>query len=248
MDTNEPLQPSDLGTKEYWDELYTRESHNHAENEDDEGTIWFSESNAERVVTRTLAKLADHGFLSREGERASRFLDLGTGNGHMLFSLREDDDEDEGPWMGEMVGVDYSQTGIELARRIADTSTTGEALRFETWDLLTQDPGDWFQDGFDVVLDKGTFDAISLAQHDDGSSHPCEVYRDRVERLVRPGQFLLITSCNWTRDELVRWLAPDGSGELAFYDEAKYPTFMFGGKAGQSVVTVVFRRRAADPK
>lgn len=165
----------------------------------------------------------------------------------MLFELSEED-EDGNAWLGEMVGVDYSATSTALAKRIAaqrfaDDPAAFQRFRFECWDLLSDKPGDWLKDGFDVVLDKGTFDAISLMPSEEGSQHPCETYRSVVASLVKPGLFLFVTSCNWTRDELIGWLAPDGS-DLAFYDEAKYRTFTFGGQTGQSIVTIVFRRKA----
>lgn len=237
-----------------WDELYDRELRNHADDGDDEGTVWFDESNAERVVLKQLDKLVYAGLLARghgteESEAAvqpSRFLDLGTGNGHMLFELREEDSEGK-RWCGEMIGVDYSEASVQLARRIATQKVSGDnaafqQIRFECWDLLSSPPGDWLADGFDVVLDKGTFDAISLMEQLGGSPHPCETYRDKVTSLMKPGSFLFVTSCNWTKDELVGWLV-NGRGELIIFDEAKYPTFQFGGRTGQSVVTVIFQRR-----
>lgn len=233
-----------------WETFYNRELHNNASDRSDEGTIWFSESNAEDTVLRQLDKLASAGLIRRSGDGAARFLDLGTGNGHMLFQLREADDgdegEDEGAWKGEMVGVDYSEASVDLARQIAegkgsDAQGSG-GLSFECWDLLLSPPGEWLGDGFDVVLDKGTFDAISLMEAGGEGAHPCDAYRKKVTPLVKPGCFLVVTSCNWTKDELRGWLsAPQDSG-LESFDEARYPTFTFGGKTGQSIVTLVFRR------
>lgn len=190
---------------------------------------------------RQLSDLETDGLLERQ---TARFADLGTGNGHLLFSLRGDDNEGSG-WNGEMVGVDYSEASIGLARRIASQKALEGSLRFELWDLLADEPGDWFQQGFDVVLDKGTFDAISLMPRSQGGSpHPCEVYRDKVEPLIKNGSgFLVITSCNWTKEELLGWLTPAG-GKLEYYGEAKYPTFTFGGQTGQSIVTLILRSNA----
>lgn len=229
-----------------WDAAYSREIINHEEDADDEGTIWFDESNAEDAILAQLGALEEDSLLSRsvaadgiDAQRAARFLDLGTGNGHLLFTLREQDEDGEW-WQGEMVGVDYSEASVQLASRIATRKQT-DSIRFEQWDLLADPAGDWLQDGFDVVLDKGTFDAISLMPHAEGSTHPCEVYRDKVLPLIKPGCFLLITSCNWTKREVLDWLAPD-SGALSYYAEAKYPTFTFGGQTGQSIVTLLLRR------
>lgn len=234
-----------------WDSAYTLELTNHTTNVTDEGTIWFSDSGAEEKVLERLEALEDQSLLSKP---SSRILDLGTGNGHMLFELRE-----EG-WLGEMVGVDYSEASIELARRIGearrkeagagedaeeeDASKEGEnEVQFETWNILTQPPGPWLGTKFDAVLDKGTFDAISLsAETDTQGRRICETYRDAVVPLIKENGFMVITSCNWTKEEVVAWFVAD-DGVLEVFDEARYPSFTFGGQTGQSVCTIVFRRR-----
>lgn len=145
-----------------------------------------------------------------------------------------------------MVGVDYSETSVELSRRIAAQKEVDDAVQFELWDLLSAPPGDWLKEGFDVALDKGTFDAISLMPRpsDSETAHPCEIYREKVAPLIKAGVgFLVITSCNWTKEEVHDWLAPAGA-ELEYYAEAKYPTFTFGGQTGQSIVTLVLKRRS----
>lgn len=247
-----------------WDEAYRRELTNNAQDASDEGTIWFDDSGAEEKVIERLDALEEEALLHKEDEKdqdepdtdvvpASRILDLGTGNGHMLFSLVH-----EG-WMGELVGVDYSEPSVHLARQIAqqkfapsedgddddadDNDRAAPPLRFEQWDLLNEQPGDWLGDGFDAVLDKGTFDAISLSSDTDARGRRiCEFYREKVAPLIRPGKFFIITSCNWTKEELLNWFVAD-DGLLDFFDEARYPTFTFAGQSGQSVCTLIFRRR-----
>jgi EEF1A lysine methyltransferase 2 len=232
-----------------WDNAYSRELQNYEEDADDEGTVWFSESGAEEAILAQLSSLEEDGLLRRHdldssdgtvaSGKASRFLDLGTGNGHLLFAIREEDDEGNS-WAGEMVGVDYSETSVQLARRIAGQKEA-ELITFEQWDLLADPPGPWLKDGFDVVLDKGTFDAVSLMETSADGLHPCETYREKIGPLIKPGHFLCVTSCNWTKAELLDWLAPN-TGSLRLHSEAKYPTFTFGGKTGQSIVTLVFRK------
>lgn len=192
---------------------------------------------------KLLDSLEEEGHLHREGEEASSFLDIGTGNGHMLFTLRED--EGDGPWEGNMVGVDYSPASVELARKIGAQREIEPPVRFDEWDLLGSDPGSWLDGGFDVVLDKGTFDAISLMPQEEGGEHSCEIYRRKVEPLVKVGGFLLLTSCNWTKSELFSWFTPEGGDNaLEYFGEARYPSFTFGGQTGQSIVTVAFSRKA----
>ncbi|KAF2875615.1 S-adenosyl-L-methionine-dependent methyltransferase [Massariosphaeria phaeospora] len=229
------LDPSELGTKSYWDSAYTTELSNFSCNAADKGTIWFADAGAEERMLAFLEGL--EGSLEK-GESGTRFLDVGTGNGHLLFALREDE------WRGEMVGVDYSAQSVRLAREIRD-SKGGEcaSIAFYEWDILGQPPGSWLGSGFDVVLDKGTFDAICLSQETDAEGRRiCERYREKVEVLVKKGGRFLITSCNWTAEELRGWFEVEG-GELVFEDQVRYPGFTFGGKTGTKVATLCFKRK-----
>lgn len=198
-----------------------------------------------------------------------------------------------------MVGVDYSQQSIELARKLARvylglgprpssvSSHSGGAgeITFQVLDLIHDTPHEqaWWPrapnadvianggaetqtqttDGFDLVLDKGTFDAISLSAStvvDDATGRQrriCELYPSKVLDMVKSGGFLLVTSCNWTEDEVVAWFggpATDvgldtgvdagraASAKFEVYDRIKYPVFEFGGQKGQGVASVCFRK------
>lgn len=189
---------------------------------------------------------------------------MGTGNGHLLFALR-----DEG-WKARMVGVDYSEASVDLARRIGrarrneqeregcdgdelqdragrgenDEEQRGEEeeeeVTFEHFDILNNQPGPWLDSGFDIVLDKGTFDAISLSDEVNAQGRKVfETYGSKVEPLMKIGGFLVITSCNWTEEELRKWFE---SPRLAYHDTIRFPSFTFGGAKGQTVSSVCFRR------
>ena len=54
---------------------------------------------------------------------------------------------------------------------------------------------------YDVCLDKGTYDAISLSPHVPQLN--CrESYARCVQEIVRSGGMFILTSCNWTEEEL----------------------------------------------
>ncbi|KAI9167366.1 Protein-lysine N-methyltransferase EFM4 [Paramyrothecium foliicola] len=305
MATDRPahLEPSELGTREYWDKLYTTELSNHAADPSDIGTCWFDDSDAEAKVVQLLSDLADPDSASSHAEvgtpagssielskAATTFLDLGCGNGSLLLALRDDG------WAGRMLGVDYSAQSVSLARQVAsqrqqdaedeEDGKDGKKDRnlgelppvdFREWDVVAGPLSDALDSSpaaaegtsgddcrtreWDVVLDKGTFDAISLSDETDAQGRRlCEAYRDRVWRLVRPGGGLfVITSCNWTEAELRRWFegvggeAPDGNGPAAaaaappsaglqVAARVQYRTFSFGGVKGQTISTLCFRR------
>jgi hypothetical protein len=165
----------------------------------------------------------------------------------------EEEDGEEGQksaWKGRMLGVDYSEKSVEFARRIADdkgfgTRSGAAEVEFRWWDIMLQDPMGVVlegqnEKGWDVVLDKGTFDAVSLSEEKDQSGRRvCESYKERAVPLIRDGGILLVTSCNWTEDELRAWFE---GGELEYVDTIKYKSFSFGGRKGQTISSICLRR------
>jgi SAM-dependent methyltransferase len=184
-------------------------------------------------------------------ETATSFLDIGTGNGHLLFALREDG------FSGPMLGVDYSLPSIKLAEQIMseiqkkaeedDLEGSLAPISFQVFDILA--PVSKLDRQFDVVLDKGTFDAISLSSEADSTGRrPNELYRASIIPFIKPGGRFIITSCNWTAEELRKWFeVEDSHHQLLRYEEKlKYPTFKFQGKEGQTVVTLCFIKQDTD--
>lgn len=175
----------------------------------------------------------------------------------MLFSLRL-----EGQLQGHMVGVDYSQQSVDLAKKLwkqySNQHPTLPNIDFERTDLIRDDATTqswWYGNGFDLVLDKGTFDAISLSSEtitdDTGREiRICELYPRKCVDLVAPGGYLLVTSCNWTEDELMKWFLRGEGVEGAFkvFDRINYPVYEFGGQKGQGVASVCFQKVQGGPE
>lgn len=167
------------------------------------------------------------------------FLDLGCGNGSILLSLRED-------FPGRALGVDYSPQSIALAKQVASAKDL-EDIEFREWDIIGGSYDavltDGQKDGWDVVLDKGTFDAISLSEQKEQGRRLCELYPRRVVPLVKKGGVFLVTSCNWTEEELTNWFTgEDAGGAFVVEGRVEYRTFSFGGVKGQTISTLCFRR------
>lgn len=210
------LDGSELGTKEYWDSSYTREIGNY-KNHGDVGEIWFDEDSQQRVIDWLVKQKID---------KQARVLDLGCGNGMFLVGLANEGYE-------QLTGVDYSANAVELAKNIAQDNQLN--ITYKVADL-TQ-PQDELG-AFDVVHDKGTYDAVSLCPENPKEKRA--LYLATVEKLLSSAESLfVITSCNWTEDELVHSFAE----KLVKYATIPTPTFKFGGKVGNVVTSVVFKKR-----
>ncbi|KAI1972229.1 Protein-lysine N-methyltransferase efm4 [Ophidiomyces ophidiicola] len=252
----EPLKPSELGTKEYWETFYAR-SCEHLDTAADDpdsdgeelGTTWFTEHRAAQRIVRFLTApsfpLAPHHHhnaaaldpSASQQQQQPCVLDLGTGDGALLRDLRAHG------FRGPLVGVDYSREAVQLARSRHDDNEDGAVgMRFEVWDVFDDaSAADWFpreRGGFDIVLDKGTFDAVSLCGE---SGRGGAEYPAAVARLVRAGGFLVVTSCNWTEAEVESWFGAKNTG-FEVFARVEYPKFRFGGAEGQGVYTVCFRK------
>lgn len=136
-----------------------------------------------------------------------RVLDVGTGNGHLLFALVE-----AGYDASQLTGIDYSQGAVDLSVTIArhrdkdGKQHTYENVTFALCDFL--DPASSIPlpsqestgDGvWDLILDKGTYDAISLMDKDEKGIAPLEGYVPRVVKSLGPGGYFLVTCERLTR-------------------------------------------------
>ncbi|KAJ5960031.1 uncharacterized protein N7479_007181 [Penicillium vulpinum] len=193
---------------------------------------------------------------SRQSVELARELQRVRGHSAYRSDSEDEDESDE-----EEEEAD-TETGAQTEAASNDLSQEDTPIQFEEWDILgskallsetglelspsSEETLPWFpyqEGGFDIVLDKGTFDAVSLAD-DAKTTRVCERYPDIARRLVRRGGFLVVTTCNWTEEELVHWFTGERtSGDrLTVWGRVEYPRFRFGGHEGQGVCTVCFQR------
>ncbi|KAA1467656.1 hypothetical protein DENSPDRAFT_832760 [Dentipellis sp. KUC8613] len=167
-------------------------------------------------------------------------LEVGSGNGTLLFSLL-----DAGYEPSRLAGVDYSPDAVKLARLIA-TSRGGEEISFAECNFLFDVPLPVDQQessigGWNIVLDKGTYDAIALAEKDEVGRSPVEGYPGRVAQLLKKGGHFLITSCNFTEEELRASFATEETG-MVYHSRVPHKTYSFGGQSGSEYATVAFQK------
>lgn len=202
-----------LGTLQYWDGAYAQELAN-LEDFGEEGEVWFGRGCERRMLDWVCAHVG----------RERSILDVGCGNGHFLCGLFARGYE-------RLVGVDYSAKAVGLARRVAERR--GQlAIGFEVGDVLGASAGG----RYDLVCDKGTFDAVCLRPGADRQDLVA-AYKAFVLGSLWDGGLFLITSCNWTLAELEAAFAP----ELSLLEALPAPaTFAFGGSLGSTVTSAVF--------
>jgi hypothetical protein len=199
--------------------------------------------------------------LARELQRLRLHSAYESGEDSEDYDEEEDEDnEEEEEEEDVVVATSTGNAGDDTVQREEGIPLKNQDIRFEEWDILdpanetilgenSTDKLSWFpyeSHGFDIVLDKGTFDAISLADETTASAntHICHQYPVVASKLVRPGGYLIVTSCNWTEDELVHWFTTaTKTAELEVWHRLEYPRFRFGGVEGQGVCTVCFRRK-----
>ncbi|XP_054787512.1 uncharacterized protein LOC129293527, partial [Prosopis cineraria] len=251
-----------LGFQSYWDSAYADElanfrEHGHA------GEVWFGADVMETVASWTKNLCINisqghmlnhaHNVRAEPAEQGNQHLaswsvlDIGTGNGLLLQELAKQG-------FSDLTGTDYSEGAIRLAQSLANRDGFS-SIKFLVDDVLETK----LRQKYQLVLDKGTLDAIGL--HPDGPVKRM-MYWDSVSKLVAPGGLLVITSCNSTMDELVQEVESfnqrvSNAQELETLNDREscrehpfrylnhgrsYPTFTFGGSVGSRVATVAFLR------
>uniref|UniRef100_H0XWY0 EEF1A lysine methyltransferase 2 n=1 Tax=Otolemur garnettii TaxID=30611 RepID=H0XWY0_OTOGA len=150
-------------------------------------------------------------------------LDIGTGNAVFLVELGK-------VGFPNIIGIDSSPPAIQLSGSIIEKGLSNIRLKVE--DFLNPSTK---LSGFHICIDKGTSDAISL--NPDNAAEKRQ-YGRSLSRVLRVKGFFLITSCNWTKEGLLNEFS-EGS---EFFKELPTPTFIFGGRSGNSVAALVFQK------
>ncbi|XP_055379148.1 EEF1A lysine methyltransferase 2 [Condylostylus longicornis] len=210
----EELEGSELGTKEYWDTSYKNELKNY-KSHGDVGEIWFDEDSQLRIL---------NWILKQNINTNSKIIDVGCGNAMFMIELAR-----EGYKC--LTGIDYSYNAIKLGTSIAKDQNID--IDFHLIDMLNTDDVNKLGK-FDIVHDKGTYDAISL--HPDNPKVKREKYIENISAITNRSGFFIITSCNWTETELINTF----QSHFAKFCAIPTPSFKFGGKVGNVVSSIVF--------
>ncbi|XP_052781634.1 EEF1A lysine methyltransferase 2-like [Mya arenaria] len=217
---------SELGTKEFWDTTYGKEVENFNDI-GDVGEIWFGEE--------TMEKVADWLENCADVHTDDPIIDLGSGNGMMCIELCK-------RGFTRLTGVDYSELAVMLSKSVASSEGFGN-IEFETGDLISEErpnPCTCLTRKYKVVLDKGTYDAISLMPGDSVSARMH--YLATVKELMTSDGIFSITSCNWTKDQLLEFFKE----HFTLHDEIKFKTIQFGGVTGSTYTSLILKQTYSD--
>ncbi|XP_026747939.1 EEF1A lysine methyltransferase 2 [Trichoplusia ni] len=210
------LDPSELGTQDYWQKAYTKEIENFVEH-GDPGDVWFGEDSADRVIN----------WICNCGvDKDTAVIDLGCGNGYTLSELAR-----EG--LTNLLGIDYCEEAITLAKKVSNTEFPH--IKYKVFNITQDSVAELGK--FGIIHDKGTYDAIGL-NPDDPKKHR-EKYIDQVAEMLSEEGLFIITSCNWTDEELIKHF----SEKMKLKRVIPTPQFKFGGKVGSVVSSVVFTKK-----
>ncbi|KAB0792493.1 hypothetical protein PPYR_14452 [Photinus pyralis] len=208
----EELEQSELGTQEYWKKVYETEVKNFR-NHGDIGEVWFGEDIADRIVKWNEDNI----------QKSNRILDVGCGNGMLLVQLSR-------AGYTNLNGIDYSGDAITLAKEVS--SHYQADINYSVGDILR----DGICNSYDVILDKGTYDAISLSKD---AQKERSLYITNIHKHLTDNGVLVITSCNWTKEELTLQF----DTHFYLHDVIPTPQFKFGGSIGSVVSCIIFKKK-----
>lgn len=109
---------SKLARKEHWDATFEMELQNF-ENHGDDGEVWFGKD----VQKKTVAYILDQYCNENAQGESLQLLDVGTGNGALLFKLAK-----KGIYSRVqnvlLKGIDYSENSVMFAQRVREHMST----------------------------------------------------------------------------------------------------------------------------
>uniref|UniRef100_A0A1I8GVG4 Protein-lysine N-methyltransferase n=1 Tax=Macrostomum lignano TaxID=282301 RepID=A0A1I8GVG4_9PLAT len=215
-------EPSQLGRRDYWQRFYGQELANYldeaAANDeeggsgDDRGEVWFGAAAEQRLVSYVERRL--NAIRDACPTQQLAVVDIGCGNGHLALRLAANSHLLTG--LSRLLCLDYSEPAIELTNRLASKAGVSDLVIARLLDVtepgaaasaleFLRAPDSNIHYPNLLLLDKGTYDAISLCP--DNSQGKRFAYRQFAVKLLdsvaNSNNQLVVASCNWTETELI---------------------------------------------
>uniref|UniRef100_H0X3X2 Methyltransferase domain-containing protein n=1 Tax=Otolemur garnettii TaxID=30611 RepID=H0X3X2_OTOGA len=172
--------PSALGTREHWDAVYERELQTFQEHGYTGEICWPGPESVNRLIN----------WNNRHVPLRLANIFIFCGNAIFFVAVAKFG-------FSNITGIDYSPSAIQLSGSIIEKEGLSN-IKLKVEDFLNPSTK---LSGFHICIDKGTFDAISL--NPDNAVEKRKQYVRSLSRVLRVKGFFLITSCNWTKEELL---------------------------------------------
>lgn len=228
----------------YWDEHYSLELRNYEE-DGDEGEVWFGKGLSRRIFDWILETIRSK---NRSTSDKWDILDVGCGNSYTLTTLVErakDKLSVDHLDNLRLFGLDYSRNSIDLSKKIVLDKGYTDVIALEQCDFLNhKEVSEVTKDmKFDIVIDKGTFDAICLLASDSPEKLKAAKlnYIQSVYSVSKVSSTFILASCNSTEEELLPIFDIDSPGkrETKLIGRIESPKIQFGGKEGSQVTCLI---------
>lgn len=151
-------------------------------------------------------------------------------------NIKEDESKDDNI-ENEAVNTYVNETNNATA---TNTTTTTNVTNNTETNTTTTPNRNIFKSSFDICLDKGTYDAICL--NPENRSVMKGRYQANMAKICKDGGLFIITSCNWTRDELIKQFCDN----FELVHQIPTPMFKFGGRVGNGEAVLVLKKIAKD--
>lgn len=214
-------QETKYATQSYWEERYVQLVNNTTSLED-VGFEWFLSYDAMRPLLQALIR-----------KRDTAILDIGCGTSSLLADLRHNGHT------GRLVGIDYAASAIEALRRaIGDVEVELKCLNILDMDFEDQ--------SFEVVVDKGTIDAIMC-----GDRHTVTRACSQIGRVLKAGgRFVLCSHYAVSENYIAQdsWLTPVLEGLLDSSHEFLWSLAVHVLSLDESPSVYVFTKARVSPR
>ena len=183
----EPEDVSDYSKAEYWDKRYTAE----------EAYDWFS--SVYEPCVEELAKLVVGVAESRPAEESGkpvRVLHLGCGNSALCADLLKSVTAKQPELVMQQQAMDYSEVVIaNMEKKYAGLP----GVEWVVGDIRTLEKLPNFEAGYDVVIDKGTMDALQADKENDDLDDMIEQMLNGVSKAMtsRGGKWPCFAQVTW---------------------------------------------------
>lgn len=214
-------QETKYATQSYWEERYVQLANN-ASSREDVGFEWFLSYDAMRPLLQAIIR-----------KRDAAILDVGCGTSSLLADLRHNGHT------GRLVGIDYAASAIEASRRVIGDVE----VELKCANVLDMD----FEDqSFDVVVDKGTIDAIMC-----GDRHTVTLACAQIARVLKAGGRFVLCSHYAVSEECIArdsWLTPVLEGLLDSSHEFLWSLAVHALSLDESPTVYVFTKARLSPR